>query len=460
LRYLLVDEYQDTNACQYRLIRLLAGVRGALTAVGDDDQSIYAWRGARPENIAQLQTDYPMLKVVKLEQNYRSTSRILQSANKLIGNNPHLFEKNLWSTLGEGDPIRVMPCRTPEHEAEKVVGEILKARFRDRADFKDFAILYRGNHQSRLFEKLLRENNIPYKISGGTSFFERSEVKDILAYLRLIANPTDDAAFLRIINTPKREIGTSTLEKLGEYAHERNSSLLTAAQELGFAQRISAKAQQRVETFCFWLQEMMRAAEGADPSAMVRQVINDTAYEDWLKNTCNTPKQAESRMKNVWEIVEWVRKLHNDGAGKETLSDIIAHMSLVDMLERNSEEKEQDAVVLMTLHAAKGLEFPSVFLIGMEEELLPHTNSLDEHGIQEERRLAYVGITRAQKNLTISYAKVRSRYGETSSIEPSRFLDELPPEHLEWENKKVVSDEERHETARAYIANLQALLDD
>ncbi|MDX9988737.1 DNA helicase Rep [Thiothrix unzii] len=460
LRYLLVDEYQDTNACQYRLIRLLAGVRGALTAVGDDDQSIYAWRGARPENIAQLQTDYPMLKVVKLEQNYRSTSRILQSANKLIGNNPHLFEKNLWSTLGEGDPIRVMPCRTPEHEAEKVVGEILKARFRDRADFKDFAILYRGNHQSRLFEKLLRENNIPYKISGGTSFFERSEVKDILAYLRLIANPTDDAAFLRIINTPKREIGTSTLEKLGEYAHERNSSLLTAAQELGFAQRISAKAQQRVETFCFWLQEMMRAAEGADPSAIVRQVINDTAYEDWLKNTCNTPKQAESRMKNVWEIVEWVRKLHNDGAGKETLSDIIAHMSLVDMLERNSEEKEQDAVVLMTLHAAKGLEFPSVFLIGMEEELLPHTNSLDEHGIQEERRLAYVGITRAQKNLTISYAKVRSRYGETSSIEPSRFLDELPPEHLEWENKKVVSDEERHETARAYIANLQALLDD
>ena len=460
LRYLLVDEYQDTNACQYRLIRLLAGVRGALTAVGDDDQSIYAWRGARPENIAQLQTDYPMLKVVKLEQNYRSTSRILQSANKLIGNNPHLFEKNLWSTLGEGDPIRIMPCRTPEHEAEKVVGEILKARFRDRADFKDFAILYRGNHQSRLFEKLLRENNIPYKISGGTSFFERSEVKDILAYLRLIANPTDDAAFLRIINTPKREIGTSTLEKLGEYAHERNSSLLTAAQELGFAQRISAKAQQRVETFCFWLQEMMRAAEGADPSAIVRQVINDTAYEDWLKNTCNTPKQAESRMKNVWEIVEWVRKLHNDGAGKETLSDIIAHMSLVDMLERNSEEKEQDAVVLMTLHAAKGLEFPSVFLIGMEEELLPHTNSLDEHGIQEERRLAYVGITRAQKNLTISYAKVRSRYGETSSIEPSRFLDELPPEHLEWENKKVVSDEERHETARAYIANLQALLDD
>ncbi|MBU0654593.1 MAG: DNA helicase Rep [Gammaproteobacteria bacterium] len=465
LRYLLVDEYQDTNACQYRLIRLLSGLRGALTVVGDDDQSIYAWRGARPENIIQLQKDYPMLKVVMLEQNYRSTSRILNSANKLIGNNPHLFSKNLWSTLGEGDPIRIMPCRTPEHEAEKVIGEILKQRFRDRAAFKDFAILYRGNHQSRLFEKALRENNVPYKISGGTSFFERSEVKDILAYLRLIANPDDDAAFLRIINTPKREIGTSTLEKLGEYAHERHTSLFTAAQELGFAQRVSAKAQQRVETFSFWLHEMVRAADNTDPVKIARQVITDIGYEDWTKNTCNTPKQAEARMKNVWEIVEWIRKLHDDtstplSARKETLADIIAHMSLVDMLERNSEEKEQDAVTLMTLHAAKGLEFPSVFLVGAEEELLPHANSIDEHGLQEERRLAYVGITRAKKNLTISYAKVRSRYGESSTVEPSRFLDELPPEHLEWENKKVVSDEERQETARAYISNLKDLLVD
>lgn len=465
LRYLLVDEYQDTNACQYKLIRLLSGLRGALTAVGDDDQSIYAWRGARPENIIQLQRDYPMLKVVMLEQNYRSTSRILNSANKLIGNNPHLFAKNLWSTLGEGDPIRIMPCRTPDNEAEKVIGEILKKRFRDRSAFKDFAILYRSNHQSRLFEKALRENNIPYKLTGGTSFFARSEVKDILAYLRLIANPDDDAAFLRIINTPKREIGTSTLEKLGEYAHERHASLFAAAQELGFAQRVSAKAQQRVETFSFWLHEMVRSAEGADPTNIVRQVITDIGYEDWLKNTCTTPKQAESRMKNVWEIVEWVRKLHDDtstslSARKETLSDIIAHMSLVDMLERNSEEQEQDAVTLMTLHAAKGLEFPNVFLVGMEEELIPHANSIDEHGIQEERRLAYVGITRAQKHLIISYAKVRSRYGESSTVEPSRFLDELPPEHLEWENKKVVSEEERQATAQAYIANLKGLLGD
>ncbi len=460
LRYLLVDEYQDTNACQYRLIRLLCGLRGNLTAVGDDDQSIYAWRGARPENIAQLQQDYPTLKVVKLEQNYRSTARILQSANQLIANNPHLFEKNLWSTLGEGEPIRIMPCRNPENEAEKVVSEILKLRFRERADCKDFAILYRGNHQSRLFEKVLRENNIPYKISGGTSFFERAEVKDILAYLRLIANPDDDAAFLRIINTPKREIGTSTLEKLGQYAHERHIGLFYAAQELGFAQRVSAKALHRIETFSAWLQEMMRLAENAAPTMIVQRVISESGYEDWLKNTCNTPKQAEVRMKNVWEIVEWIRKLYDDGAGKETLSEIIAHMSLVDLLERNSEEKEQDAVALMTLHAAKGLEFPTVFLVGVEEELLPHTNSLDDNGIQEERRLAYVGITRAQKTLFISYAKTRSRFGEMATVEPSRFLEELPQQHLEWEDKKVITPEQRHETARAYVANLQALLGD
>lgn len=460
LRYLLIDEYQDTNACQYRLIRLLSGVRGALTAVGDDDQSIYAWRGARPENIAQLQQDYPMLKVIKLEQNYRSTSRILNSANALIANNPHLFEKNLWSTLGEGEPIQIVPCRTPEHEAEKVTGEIIKQQFRDRTAYKDFAILYRGNHQSRLFEKMLRENNIPYKLTGGTSFFERAEVKDILSYLRLISNPTDDAAFLRIINTPKREIGASTLEKLGEYAHQRHTSLFNAAQELGFAERISAKSRQRVETFCFWVNELIREAEYANPVDIVRKVIKETAYEDWLQNSSNNPKQAENRIKNVWEIVEWVNKLHDDGAGKETLSEIIAHMSLIDMLERNNEEQDQDAVTLMTLHAAKGLEFPTVFLVGMEEELLPHANSQDEHGIQEERRLAYVGITRAQKCLFISYAKTRSRYGETATTDPSRFLDELPPEHLEWENKKVVSDEERQETARAYISNLKDLLGD
>ena len=458
LRYLLVDEYQDTNACQYQLIRQLAGVRGALTTVGDDDQSIYAWRGARPENIVQLQQDYPSLKVIKLEQNYRSTKRILESANHLIAHNPHLFEKKLWSTLGEGDPILVMPCRSVEHEAEKVVGEIMKRHFRERAEYKDFAILYRGNHQSRTFETLLRQQNIPYQITGGTSFFERTEVKDILAYLRFISNPNDDAAFLRVINTPRREIGTTTLEKLGDYAHERKNSLFICAQEMAFAERVGAKSRQRLEHFTYWLNELIEANKTEHPATVVKRIIADINYEDWLMQNSSSPNMAEKRMANVHEVVDWVNKLHDDGAGKETLAEIIAHMSLVDLLERNSEEAEQNAVTLMTLHGAKGLEFPYVFLIGAEEEILPHLNSMDEAGIQEERRLAYVGITRAQKHLTISYAKTRSRYGEKMACDPSRFLAELPEEHLLWEDRKVSTPEERQATASAYISSLKDLL--
>lgn len=458
LRYLLVDEYQDTNACQYQLIRQLAGVRGALTTVGDDDQSIYAWRGARPENIVQLQRDYPSLKVIKLEQNYRSTKRILDSANHLIAHNPHMFEKKLWSTLGEGDPILVMPCRSVEHEAEKVVGEIMKRHFRERAEYKDFAILYRGNHQSRVFETLLRQQNIPYQITGGTSFFERTEVKDILAYLRLISNPNDDAAFLRVINTPRREIGTTTLEKLGDYAHERKNSLFIAAQEMGFAERISSKSRQRLEHFTYWLNDLIELNKTEHPANVVKRIVTDIHYEDWLLQNSSSPNMAEKRMANVYEVVDWVNKLYDDGMGKETLAEIVAHMSLVDLLERNSEEAEQNAVTLMTLHGAKGLEFPYVFLIGAEEEILPHLNSMDEAGIQEERRLAYVGITRAQKHLTISYAKTRSRYGEKMACDPSRFLAELPEEHLLWEDRKVSTPEERQATASAYISSLKDLL--
>lgn len=460
LRYLLVDEYQDTNTCQYQLVKQLAGIRGAFTAVGDDDQSIYAWRGARPENIVQLQRDYPTLQVIKLEQNYRSTKRILESANKLISNNPHLFEKQLWSTLGEGEPILIMPCRTADHEAQMIIGEILKRRFRDRILFKHFAILYRSNHQSRLFEKYLRENQIPYKLTGGTSFFERTEVKDTLAYLRLLSNPDDDTAFLRVINTPRREIGTSTLEKLGEYAHQRHVSLFTAAQEMGFADRVGNKTSERLDNFTGWVNQLRRDAENTPPPEMVKRLMGELRYEDWLHESSNSPKIAEKRMENVHEVVQWMDKLYADGEGKESISEMVAHMSLVDLLERNSEEAEQDAVTLMTLHAAKGLEFPQVFLVGMEDDTLPHLNSQDAQGIQEERRLAYVGITRAQQHLTISYAKTRTKYGETETCDPSRFLDELPTEHIEWQDKKVITPEQRQATASAYVASLSALLGD
>lgn len=460
LRYLLVDEYQDTNTCQYEFVKLLTGVRKELTVVGDDDQSIYAWRGAKPENIAQLQTDFPSLKLIKLEQNYRSTSRILESANHLIANNSHLFEKKLWSQLGEGEKISIIPCKSSEHEVESVIGEIMKYTFRDKAKYKDMAILYRSNHQSRLFERYLRTNNIAYKISGGTSFFERSEVKDIFAYLRLIVNSGDDAAFLRVINTPKRSIGASTLEKLGNYANERQISLFSASQEMGFAQRVSQKATARVQGFIYWIKDLMLACQTEKPHHLIDRVVTEIAYEDWLHNTSSSEKQAERRMANVNEIIDWTRRLYEDGEGKETLAEIIAHMSLMDLLERNQEEAEENAISLMTMHTAKGLEFPYVFIIGAEEEILPHRNSIDEDGLEEERRLAYVGITRAQRQLSITYAKSRHQYGEQISCEPSRFLEELPQEHIEWADRKEVSQEQMQATAESYISNLQALLDD
>ncbi len=459
-RYLLVDEYQDTNICQYELVKLLAGARKELTVVGDDDQSIYAWRGAKPENIAQLQQDYPNLKLVKLEQNYRSTSRILESANQLISNNKHLFEKKLWSALGEGEKIRIVPCNTAEHEVETIIGEIMKYTFRDKAQYGQMAILYRSNHQSRLFERYLRSNNIAYKISGGTSFFERAEVKDILAYLRLIGNTEDDAAFLRVINTPKRSIGASTLEKLGNYANERHISLFAASQEMGFAQRVSQKAIARIQHFVFWLKELMQASHETAPHALVERIVTEIAYEDWLLNISSSEKQAQIRMANVQEIIDWTRRLYEDGEGKETLAEIIAHMCLMDLLERNQEEAEENAISLMTMHTAKGLEFPYVFIIGAEEEILPHANSLEDDGLEEERRLAYVGITRAQKHLTITFAKNRSRFGERISCEPSRFLEELPAEHIEWADKHQASPEKMQETAQSYINNLQDMLDD
>lgn len=460
LRYLLVDEYQDTNTCQYEMVKLLAGARKQLTVVGDDDQSIYAWRGAKPENIAQLQEDYPNLKIVKLEQNYRSTSRILESANQLISNNPHLFEKKLWSALGDGEKIRIIPCRTAEHEIETVIGEIMKFSFRDKAKYQDMAILYRSNHQSRLFERYLRSNNIAYKISGGTSFFERAEVKDILSYLRLICNTADDAAFLRVINTPKRSIGASTLEKLGNYANERHISMFAASQEMGFAQRVSQKAVARVQNFIHWIKDLMQASNEVAPHVLVERIVTELAYEDWLLNTSASPKQAEMRMGNVNEIIDWTRRIYDDGEGKETLAEIIAHMCLMDLLERNQEEEEDNAISLMTMHTAKGLEFPYVFMIGVEEGTLPHANSVEEDGIEEERRLAYVGITRAQRHLCITFAKSRMQYGEKTSCEPSRFLEELPEEHVEWADRQTTTPEQMQETAESYITNLQAMLED
>ena len=459
IRYLLVDEYQDTNGAQYALVRLLVGVRAALTVVGDDDQSIYAWRGARPENLARLREDYPRLRVIKLEQNYRSTGRILRAANTLIANNEHLFDKRLWSELGPGDPLRVITCRDEEDEADRVISEIIHQRFNSGAPYASFAILYRGNHQARPFEKALRTQNIPYFLSGGTSFFARSEIKDVMAYLRLIANPDDDSALLRIINTPRREIGSNTLEALAGYAAERGCNLFAAISELGLDQRLKPRPLSRLRELSAWLGELARSADSQAPVETVRRLLDGIAYRDWLDQTSGNEKAAGRRWENVEELLGWLERLQQDEQRGDSLGSMVNHLSLLDILERQDEEASGDRVVLMTLHGAKGLEFPHVFLVGMEEELLPHRSSIEEDNIAEERRLAYVGVTRAQRTLVMTCAERRRRAGELTRCDPSRFLQELPADDLRWEGRGAkLSTEEKQARGKAQLANLKAML--
>lgn len=461
IHYLLVDEYQDTNTSQYELVKLLVGHRTGLTVVGDDDQSIYAWRGARPENLSQLKVDYPSLKVVKLEQNYRSTGLILNAANKVIENNEHEFDKKLWSDKGYGDPIRILKCRNDEVEAERVATDIIERRLRFGAKYSDFAVLYRGNHQSRTIEMKLQSYQVPYKLSGGQSFFGRNEIKDIMGYLRLIINPDDDAAFLRVVNTPRREIGPSTIEKLSEYASKRAISMLSAIDELGLEQQLTGKPLDRLRGFSRLLEIITKNAYADDPIAAIKELLSDINYEDWLAQNSATPHQAEKRMKNVWYLVDSIAKMIEkaDELGEEcTIEDAVAKLVLRDMLEQKEQENEDDQVQLMTLHASKGLEFPHVYMIGMEEELMPHRNSIDANTIDEERRLMYVGITRAQRTLTLSYAAKRRQYGEVFDTTHSRFLDELPMEDVEWEGKVELTPEQDRAKSMDTIAQIQAML--
>ncbi|WP_064606385.1 DNA helicase Rep [Photobacterium sp. J15] len=461
IRYLLVDEYQDTNTSQYLFVKLLVGERSRFTVVGDDDQSIYSWRGAQPENLALLNKDFPSLKVIKLEQNYRSTSRILRTANILIANNPHLFDKTLFSEIPDGELLKVITAKNEDHEAEKVVGELIAHRFLNNTAYKDYAVLYRGNHQSRLIEKALMQNRIPYKISGGTSFFARAEIKDIMAYLRLLTNVDDDNAFLRIVNTPRREIGPVTLEKLGTYANMRGKSLFAASFELGLEQHLSGRGLESLQRFTRWIVELSDNAERGDTVAAVRQLIRDINYEDWLYETSASPKAAEMRMKNVSDLYSWITAdLEGDNYDQEvkTLKEVVQRLTLRDMMERGEDDDDADQVQLMTLHASKGLEFPYVYLIGAEEGILPHQTSIDEDNVEEERRLAYVGITRAQKELTFTLCKERRQFGELLKPEPSRFLYELPQDDLAWEaDKKPMTQQERMQKGQAHIANIRAM---
>ncbi|HEK1806535.1 TPA: DNA helicase Rep [Proteus mirabilis] len=461
IRYLLVDEYQDTNTSQYELVKWLVGERARFTVVGDDDQSIYSWRGARPQNLVLLQKDFPQLNVIKLEQNYRSSGRILKSANILIENNPHVFEKRLFSELGYGDELRVLTANNEEHEAERVAGELIAHHFINKTNYKDYAILYRGNHQSRIFEKYLMQNRIPYRISGETSFFSREEIKDILAYLRVITNPDDDAAFLRIVNKPRREIGPMTIQKLGEWAKVRDKSLFNACFDLGLSQTLTGRGLSALQAFSQWMARIVQQSE-REPLLAVRDLLHEMDYESWLYETSSSAKAAEMRMKNINQLFSWMSEMLEGDELHEpmTLSQVVNRFTLRDMMERGETDEELDQVQLMTLHASKGLEFPHVFLVGMEEGILPHQSSIDEDNVEEERRLAYVGITRAQKTLTFTLCKERRQYGELIRPEPSRFLYELPQDDLHWDTnkKKVLSAQEKQEKGQKGVAGLKAML--
>ncbi len=459
LRYLLIDEYQDTNACQYRLVRQLTGPEGMFTAVGDDDQAIYAWRGADVKNLHQLTQDFPQLKVIKLEQNYRSTVRILRAANHVIANNPKLFEKKLWSDLGIGDPIQITPAKDEEHEAEMVAMKLMAHKFEHRTKYLDYAILYRGNHQARLIEQQLRNQKIPYTVSGGTSFFDRAEIKDLISYLRLIANEDDDPAFIRAATTPRKGIGNTTLERLGEYAAKQHISLFEAAYEPVFQHDIGKAQLEDLLTFCNFISRMQERAPKDPAGEVLQDLLNAIGYEAFLYDS-EEPRAAEAKWGNVMDFVGWLtRKGEADETNLLQLTQTVALMSMLE----GREEAEPDAVKLSTLHAAKGLEFGHVFLIGVEEGILPHHSSigesLDETGIEEERRLMYVGITRAQKSLTLTYCKKRKRAGDWEPCEPSRFLDELPSDDIRHAGKASdASPEDRKANAANRIAQMKALL--
>jgi len=460
LRYLLVDEYQDTNACQYELLKLLAGPREAFTAVGDDDQSIYGWRGATLENLRRLSEDFPRLKVIKLEQNYRSSVTILQAANRLIENNPKLHEKKLWSDHGIGDPITVVACDSDEHEAESIVMRLQAHRFERRGRFADYAILYRGNHQARVIEQALRKEKIPYLLSGGQSFFERAEIRDLMAWLRLLANDDDDPAFIRAVTTPRRGVGNATLEALGRYAGQRHLSMFAALFEQGFEAQVAARQREPLRTFGEFVNRIAWRAAREPAGPVLDDLVQAIGYRAHLFETLDD-RQAAARWQNVTDFVEWLKKRASEEGA--TLLQLAQSVALLSQLDRKDDDA--DAVRMTTVHAAKGLEFPHVFIVGCEEGLLPHHGgaTVDDTGepgedaadaarIEEERRLMYVAVTRAQRSLTLTWCKARRRGRDSRGAQPSRFLAEMDLQ------ARAPSRTTEGDAARARLSALKALL--
>ncbi len=466
--HVLVDEYQDTNATQYEVLKLLVGSHdpknSRFTAVGDDDQSIYGWRGATLDNLKKLPLDFPDLKVIKLEQNYRSTGAILRAANNVIGPNPKLFPKNLWSDLGEGEPVRVVDADHEEHEAERTVARIQSLRSGTEVvadstathkEFRDFAVLYRANHQARVFEKALRKANIPYKVSGGQSFFDRAEIKDLCGWFRLWVNNDDDPAFLRAVTTPKRGIGHQTLQQLGTFGSQYKLSLFDALFSSSLAAVLSTRAVGSLHEFGRYVNDLeyrARHTEGAeDALAFLLAWLKEIDYEKHLYDGEDSANAAAARWKNVLDFCEWMALRCggeiDDAAGvttsseKKSLMEVAQTISLLSTI--SEREQDRDVVTLSTLHAAKGLEWPHVMLVGVSEGLLPFKlgDGADALGgserdheaanedmaqrLQEERRLMYVGITRAQRSLAVSWTRRRKKGREMIVAQPSRFIAEM-----------------------------------
>ena len=439
-RHLLVDEYQDTNAVQYELLKALVGEHTPFTAVGDDDQSIYGWRGATIDNLKRLPQDYPRLKVIPLEQNYRSTGAILRAANHVIARNPKIFEKKLWSEFGEGEPVQVVECDGEDHEAERAVARINALRARGGSvKFSDFAILYRANHQARVFEQKLRAAQIPYKVSGGQSFFDRAEIKDLCAWLRLLVNQDDDPAFLRAVTTPKRGIGPTTLAALGEFAGKWKTSLFEALFSPSLSTVLKGKAVEALQDFGREVNELehrARQTTGAeDAKALLLGWLKAIGYEQHLYDGEDSEKLAAARWSNVLDFVDWIARrcggeLTPEGGSFESEKQSVLQVAqtisvIISLAERGD---EQDVVTLSTLHAAKGLEWPHVVLAGVNEGLLPFRSGDDDmtpERLEEERRLMYVGITRARTTLAVSTLRRRKRGRETVAGVPSRFIAEM-----------------------------------
>ncbi|MDR2837810.1 MAG: UvrD-helicase domain-containing protein [Azonexus sp.] len=453
LRYLLVDEYQDTNAGQYQLLKLLTGVRAQFTAVGDDDQAIYGWRGADIENLRNLPAEFPALKVIKLEQNYRSTARILKAANNVIAHNDKLFDKKLWSELGHGEQITVTAYRDNEAEALGVVMQLQAHRFETRSRFKDYAILYRSNHQARIFEEYLRDHRIPYLLSGGKSFFDKAEIKDITAYLRLLANADDDPAFIRAATTPKRGIGAATLQALGAYAGGRHISLFAAAFEEGFAQTTQTRQLEPLLEFCRFINRLQARAEREPAQQVLPDLLKAIDYQGYLYDH-EDERTAQTRWANVSEFAEWINK--KGEADGRTLIELTQSIALINMLDKQNAE-EFDGIQLSTLHAAKGLEYRHVFLVGVEEGILPHRESQEPAKLQEERRLMYVGVTRAQLSLRVSYCERRKLAREMMPCEPSRFIAEMGEDDIRRQGGKADTVADKA-SSNARLGNLRAML--